>query len=200
MDYKAHLANTDVKLKKLITQFEIAPLVQGRNPYLALTNSIMSQQLHVKVAKIISERFNALFPKNKPLPELVTALDIEEMRRIGLSYSKAQYVKNIAAFALANKFTLAHFNRMDNQQVIDYVTQIKGVGQWTAEMFLMFCLARPNVFSTGDYGIQMAMKDIYKLQHLEKKALLQKMQTIAQKWEPYQTYACLYLWRYKDAE
>ena len=124
-------------------------------------------------------------------------MEDEKLRAIGLSYQKLSYIKNIAQFFEENKLHKKDWSLMDDLEIAKLLTQIKGVGQWTAEMVLMFGLCREDVFSPGDYGIQMAMKKLYKLE-LEGKELQQKMILIAEKWKPYRSHACMYLWAWKD--
>jgi DNA-3-methyladenine glycosylase II len=120
------------------------------------------------------------------------------LRAIGLSNSKVGYVLNVARFAVEEGMEHQKLDKMDNEAVITYLTQIKGVGRWTAEMLLMFGLGREDVFSIDDWGIQNAMIHIYKLDREDKKLFREKLLKISGKWSPYRTYACLYLWRWKD--
>jgi DNA-3-methyladenine glycosylase II len=123
---------------------------------------------------------------------------LEVLRDIGLSNAKAQYVLNVAQFAIDNNLDDKRLKKMSNDEIIDLLTQIKGVGRWTVEMLLMFTLGREDVFAVDDYGIQVAMKKIYKLDDSNKKEMREKMLKLSQKWSPYRTYACLHLWQYKD--
>lgn len=197
MTYVAHLSK-DKKLAKLIEGREPFTLTSHKNICLRLCASIMSQQLSTKVAKVIYHRFLDLFGGKEPKPEQIAATSIETLRGIGLSYAKAQYVHNVAQFAIDHKLTDQKLKKMDDESVIELLTQIKGVGRWTVEMLLMFTLGREDLFSVDDYGIQMAMKQVYKLDDSNKKAFREKMTSIARKWSPYRTYACLHLWHWKD--
>ncbi len=162
-----------------------------------LVGSIMSQQLSVKVARVIHQRFLDLFEgKFPPNAEILHTPDTT-FRNIGLSAQKTAYVKNIASFFEQHPEHTDEWKGVSDEEVIKRLTQIKGVGQWTAEMVLMFGLCREDIFSAGDYGIQVAMKKLYKL-NLEGKALQHKMITLAQKWKPYRSLACFYLWAWKD--
>ena len=120
------------------------------------------------------------------------------MRGIGLSNAKVNYVKNVAAFELTQGMNYKKLNKMDNEEVIAYLTPIKGVGRWTVEMLLMFALGREDVFSIDDLGIQNAMIQLYKLDKTDKKQFRESLVSISNKWSPYRTYACLHLWRWKD--
>src|SRR5438270_641887 len=197
MDYREHLSN-DKKLKKLIDQHERFELTRHKNICLRLCASIMSQQLSTKVAKVIYHRFLEIFHGYEPEPEEIINTSLETLRGIGLSYAKAQYVLNVAQFAIDHGLNDKKLKKMSNEEIIELLTQIKGVGKWTVEMLLMFTLGREDVFSVDDYGIQMAMKKIYKLDDTSKKEFKEKMLKISAKWSPYRTYACLHLWHHKD--
>lgn len=162
--------------------------------YHALLRSIVSQQLSTKVAKIIWNRFTDLFIDSYPDPEELLARDHELLRGVGLSNSKANYVKNVAEFKMANDMTFDYLQDMADEEIIRYLTQIKGVGTWTVQMILMFPMDRPNVFPVNDLGIQNAMKNLYQLS-LEKKELLIRMNEISLQWEPFRTVASKYLWK-----
>src|SRR5215217_6266485 len=197
MEYLTHLSK-DKKLAKLLTYHEPFKLKFHKNIPLRLCASIMSQQLSTKVAKVIFHRFLELYGGEEPTPEQIAATPLETLRGIGLSNAKAQYVLNVAQFCMAHSLTDKKLKKMSDEEVIDLLTQIKGVGRWTVEMLLMFTLGREDVFSPDDYGIQVAMKKIYKLDDSNKRELREAMQKIAAKWSPYRTYACLHLWHWKD--
>ena len=162
--------------------------------YHALLRSIVSQQLSTKVAKIIWNRFTDLFIDSYPDPEELLARDHELLRGVGLSNSKANYVKNVAEFKMANDMSFDYLQDLTDEEIITYLTQIKGVGTWTVQMILMFPMDRPNVFPVNDLGIQNAMKNLYQLS-LEKKELLIRMNEISLQWEPFKTVASKYLWK-----
>lgn len=160
--------------------------------------SIMSQQLSTKVAKVIFHRFLELYKGKEPKPQQVLDTPDAILRGIGLSNAKVNYVKNVAAFCIEHKITDKKLLAMENEEVIDLLVQIKGIGRWTVEMLLMFTLGREDVFAVDDLGIQQAMCHIYKIDPSDKKAMKEKMLKISSKWSPYRTYACLHLWRWKD--
>jgi DNA-3-methyladenine glycosylase II len=197
MEYIAHLSK-DKKLAKLMNGNEPFKLKFHKNIPLRLCASIMSQQLSTKVARVIYHRFLELFEGAEPTPEQIVATPFENLRAIGLSNAKAQYVLNVAQFAIDHQLTDKKLKKMSNEDIIELLTQIKGVGRWTVEMLLMFTLGREDLFSADDYGIQTAMKRLYKLDDSNKKEFKEKMLKISQKWAPYRTYACLYLWHWKD--
>ena len=197
MDHLAHL-NQDEKLKNIIALQHPFVLVARENIYLHLCSSIMSQQLSVKVAAVIYERFLNLYKNKKPTLRQIIDTPFETLRGIGLSNAKAQYVQNVCAFFVTEKITDAKLQKMDNEALIKYLSQIKGVGQWTVEMILMFTLGREDVFALDDLGIQQSIAKLYKLDTTDKKALKIKMLELSAIWSPYRTYACKYLWGWKD--
>ena len=165
--------------------------------YLSLLSSIVSQQLSTKVVKIIWRRFTDLFVNGYPKPENLLTTDHGILRGIGLSNNKAGYVKNVAEFSLQNDMSFEFLHQKEDNEIINYLTQIKGVGKWTVQMILMFPMDRPNVFPVDDLGIQNGMKKLYNLD-LEKKELKQKIIEIANEWHPYKTLASKYIWKMAD--
>ena len=198
MDHIEHLSK-DKLLRKVIAQQDPYTLVKRKNVYLHLCSSIMSQQLSTKVAAVIYARFLALYKNKIPTPKQIVETPVETLRGIGLSYAKASYVQNVCRFFIDEKITDAKLNKMSNEELIKYLSQIKGVGQWTVEMILMFTLGREDVLALDDLGIQQGIIKLYNLEGLDKKALKEKMIEVAEKWKPYRTYACRYLWGWKDA-
>ncbi len=189
-----HLKN-DAILYKAIADLnvEIRPELDI-DIYHSLLSSIVSQQLSTKVVKIIWNRFTDLFVQGYPDAESLLSKDHAVLRGVGLSNSKANYVKNVAEFKLANDMSFDFLQEKTDEEIIDYLSQIKGVGKWTVQMILMFPMDRPNVFPVDDLGIQNSMKSLYQL-NLEKKELKTKMHDIASVWDPYKTLASKYLWK-----
>lgn len=185
-------------MAKLINGSEPVQLKFHKNICLRLCASIMSQQLSTKVAKVIYHRFLDLYDGEEPTPEQIISTPFDKLRGVGLSNSKTQYVLNVAQFAIDHKLTDTKLKKMSDEEIIELLTQIKGVGRWTVEMLLMFTLGREDIFSADDYGIQVAMKKLYKLDDSNKKAFKEKMYKLSKKWAPYRTYACLHLWDWKD--
>ena len=161
--------------------------------YQSLLNSIVSQQLSIKVVRIIWRRFTDLFPGGYPDANQLLLTEHSMLRRVGLSNSKANYLKNVAEFKLKNDMSFDYLQSMSDQEVIQYLTQIKGVGKWTVQMILMFPMDRPNVFPIDDLGIINVMTELYGLQ-LEKKELREKLIEIAENWHPYKSLASKYIW------
>ncbi|HEX7847020.1 MAG TPA: DNA-3-methyladenine glycosylase 2 family protein [Chitinophagaceae bacterium] len=197
MHYKEHLSK-DRKLKKLIESGEPHQLKKRKNICIYLCASIMSQQLSTKVADVIYNRFIDLFDGNEPKPQQIIDMPFEKLRAIGLSNAKVSYVKNVAQFEIEKGMDAKMLAKMSNEEVIEYLTVIKGVGRWTVEMLLMFALGREDVFAIDDLGVQNAMIKLYKLEREDKKQFRDDLLRISAKWSPYRTYACVHLWRWKD--
>jgi len=195
--HRAHLSK-DKKLQKIIQLQEPPVFTRKKNIYLHLCASIMSQQLSTKVAAVIYARFLGLFGNTTPSPEDILAIPFEELRSIGLSNSKTHYVRNVCEFFISEKITDKKLYTMSSADVMEKLVSIKGVGRWTVEMLLMFALGDEDVFAPDDLGIQQAMIKLYKLGDLDKKMLRAEMMRISAKWSPYRTYACRYLWNWKD--
>jgi DNA-3-methyladenine glycosylase II len=198
MSYQQTLKK-DALLAPLLKEEQYS-LKRRKNTAIRLIASIISQQLSTKVAKIIFDRFLHLYDGKEPNCEEVLAMDPAILRSIGLSNSKVSYVQNVAQFFKENKITDKQLYAMDPSEVIDLLTQIKGVGRWTVEMLLMFSLGHENVFAVDDLGIQQAMIKLYKIKYETKRELQTKMLKKAEKWSPYKTYACLHLWKWKDTK
>ena len=197
--YIAHLSK-DKKLARVIATHKPFKLKRRKNICLRLCASIMSQQLSVKVAEVIYKRFLLLYDGNEPTPEQIIDTNFETLRAIGLSNAKTRYVQNVARFAIDNGMGEKQLAGMSNDEVITYLTEIKGVGRWTVEMLLMFTLGRQDVFAPDDLGIQNAMIGLYKLNRDDKKQFREHMLRISARWAPYRTYACLHLWHWKDTK
>lgn len=198
MDYIKHLSKDKV-LKKVLKDQQPITLRSRKNICLRLCASIMSQQLSTKVAEVIFRRFLELYGGQEPTPQQIVATPHETLRSIGLSNAKASYVHNVAQFAIEHNLNDKRIKKMTDEQVVELLTQIKGIGKWTVEMLLMFTLGREDIFSTDDYGIQTAMKKLYNLDSANKKIFKEQMLAIAAAWAPFRTYACLHLWQWKDA-
>ena len=195
--YRLHLLK-DPKFKKvLIGQDEIILSIE-KNIVKYLCASIIGQQLSVKIAAVIRDRFFSLLDARKNIVLQILNLEIDSMRNVGLSASKAAYIKNLATFSVQRKDILTKLHACTDEEIISTLTEIKGIGRWTVEMLLMFAMGREDVFPVDDLGIQQAMVKLYSIEVVSKKDLKLKMNEIALKWRPYRTYACLHLWRWKD--
>ena len=194
-----HLSK-DKKLLQLLETVEPYKLKKRKNICLRLCASIMSQQLSTRVAEVIFKRFLELYGSEEPTPQQIIDTPFDKLRSIGLSNAKVNYVQNVAKYLLEHNADDKKLNKMSDEEVIAFLTPIKGVGRWTVEMLLMFTLGREDVFAADDLGIQQAMAKVYKLDIADKKGLREKMLKISAKWAPYRTYACFYLWKYKDTK
>lgn len=196
MDYILHLQK-DKKLAPTIGE-EVHELKLHPNIPVRIMASIISQQLSTKVAKVIFKRFLELYGGKEPKPQQVLDTPSTTLRAIGLSNAKVSYVHNVARFCIEHKITDKKLLAMTNDEIIDLLVQIKGIGKWSVEMLLMFTLGREDVFAVDDLGIQQAMTKLYKLDPADKKGMKEKMLKLSAKWSPYRTYACLHLWKWKD--
>ncbi len=199
MQHIAHLSK-DKKLKKLIDTQPAHSLEKRNKVYLRLCSSILSQQLSTRVSQVLYKRFLDLYGGNEPGPQKILETPAEVFRSIGFSNAKASFVHNVCRFFIDNKITDARLHKMSNEEVLDLLTQIKGVGKWTVEMILMFTLGREDIFAFDDLGLKQSVIKLYNIKETDKKLLQKKMETITIKWSPYRTYACRYLWDWKDGE
>ena len=165
--------------------------------YLDLLDSIVSQQLSVKAAGTIFQRFLEIFDDLNPTPHRILDTDTELLRGCGLSYQKAGYIKNIAAYWIENKCLSKDWLAISDEEIIKELTTIKGVGKWTVQMILMFRLNRPDVFPIDDLVIRQSMVKMYEVEATGKE-LMKQLTEIAETWRPYRSIACRYVWRYKD--
>lgn len=187
-----HLSSVDSKIKHLLNSFDVPDLKVEKNYFWSLCRSIIYQQISGKAAKTIADRFLALFSSNiniKPLE--VLSMDINKLYGVGLSRQKAGYIKNIAeAFEkkiIEDKIIIKY----NNDDIIEMLTQIKGVGRWTAEMFLIFTLRRSDVFPVTDLGVQKGFQILYSLDELP---TVDNMNKKSKYWRPYRSIMALYLW------
>jgi len=197
MHYISHLSK-DKKLKKLVEAGVPHSLKKRKNICTYLCASIMSQQLSTKVADVIYKRFINIYVGKEPTPRQILDTPFEILRGIGLSNAKVGYVKNVASFELEFGMDARKLQKMTNEEIIEYLIPIKGVGRWTIEMLLMFALGREDVFAVDDLGIQNAMVKLYKIDATDKKKVREEMLRLSGKWSPYRTYACVHLWRWRD--
>lgn len=162
----------------------------------SLAEAIIYQQLSSKAADTILKRFIALFPQKKfPTPDDVLKIKTEKLRTAGLSGQKASYLKDLAGKFKDGTINPKLFKRMDDAEIIEHVVAVKGIGEWTAQIFLMFALHRPDVLPTGDLGIQKGFQRLFKLRA---KPNQKQMEKLARPWAGHRTLACMYLWRLMD--
>ena len=189
-----HLKKCDPVLRAIIERVGSCRMEFSPAEFSSLAEAIVYQQLNGKAAVTIFNRFTAL--AGDPLtPEGILKLSDEQLRSVGLSKQKSSYLKDLAAKTAAGALDFSRLHELPDEEVIEHLTQVKGIGVWTAHMFLMFSLRRPNVLPTGDYGVQMAIKKHYKKRKLPKP---KDMEKIAKAWAPYRSVACWYMWRSLD--
>ena len=190
---KTHLSKKDRVLRKLIRTYPDAVLNTRGDAFQTLARSIVGQQISVKAAQSVWNRFAQAAGTMKPAT--VVSLPVETMRACGLSGQKVLYVKDLARHFEEGLVKPRRWNRMDDEAVIDDLIRVKGVGRWSAEMFLMFRLMRPNILPVGDLGLQRAMERLY---NDGEPLTKDEMRTIGKPWQPWSSVATWYLWRSLD--
>ncbi|HMQ62336.1 MAG TPA: DNA-3-methyladenine glycosylase 2 family protein [Flavilitoribacter sp.] len=198
MDKKilAHLSKDPI-MAKVVAGTPLEMRHAPHDPYFSLIRAIVFQQLSGKAAETIHNRFLSLFEGGYPHPDQLMNMEMETLRSVGLSRQKGTYVQNVAAFFEEHKLLDKDWEALTDEYLLKTLTRIKGVGQWTVEMLLMFTLNRPDILPVDDLGIQQAMQRLYGIEE-KGKQLHKRMLEIAEAWRPYRTYASLYLWRWKD--
>jgi DNA-3-methyladenine glycosylase II len=190
----AHLKKADPVLRAIIERVGPCRMEYGVPEFCSLAEAIVYQQLNGKAAVTIFNRFAAL--AGEPLtPEGILKLSDAQLRSVGLSKQKSAYLKDLAAKSVSGLLDFKRLPELTDEEVIQHLTQVKGIGVWTAHMFLMFSLRRPDVLPTGDYGVQVAIRKHYKKRKLPKP---KDMEKIARAWAPYRSVACWYMWRSLD--
>jgi DNA-3-methyladenine glycosylase II len=191
-----YLKKSDPVLAAIIKRVGPCRMEFSEPEFHSLAEAIVYQQLNGKAAVTIFKRFAAL--AGEPLtPDGIAKLTDEQMRSVGLSKQKSSYLRDMAERTIRGELNFARLAEMTDEEVIKHLTQVRGVGVWTAHMFLMFTLKRPNILPTGDFGVQMAIKKHYNKRKLPKPLQMEK---IAKCWEPYRSIACWYLWRSLDVK
>jgi DNA-3-methyladenine glycosylase II len=189
----------DPVMAKIIGEAGPYRMQYGEPRFENLVRSIVSQQLNGKVARVIFARLQeavcAVSGEKELTPAGILSLRTERMRRLGLSAAKTLYIRELAKHTKRGSVVFESLPKLENVAVIEHLTQVKGIGVWTAQMFLMFALRRNDVLPVGDLGIRMAMKGAYGLEELPRPA---EMERIASAWKPYTSVACWYLWRSLD--
>ena len=198
MDIEAGLdfLKKDKIMQVLIKKFGRPDFNQGQDYFQSLLRSIVFQQLSGKAAQTIYERLLNLIPKTSKLcPNEVLKLGKDEMRKAGLSFQKINYVRNLADYFDKNSLKKKDVEEMTDEEISKELTKIKGIGQWTVDMFLMFTLNRTDILPYKDLGIQ---KGIMKILNMKNLPSIKEMENCSRKWRPYRTIACWYLWRMAD--
>ncbi len=194
----AHLSDVDPVLRPIITQAGLCTIRPHTDYYRELVESIIGQQLSVKAAATIRRRFCALFAcEAVPPPQDILTKDIDELRSAGLSRGKAMYVRDLAQHVVDGKVRFDHLDGLSNDEVIAELTAVKGIGVWTAHMFLMFCMGRTDVLPTGDLGIRNGIRKLYGLAELPAPTEITEL-AAAHHWHPYESVASWYVWHSLD--
>lgn len=193
----AHLTKHDGFLAPVIAQSGLAELAPHTDYYGALVNSIIGQQLSVKAAATIKARFRDLFGGEMPSPEQLLSVSIEELRAVGFSNAKANYVRDLAEHIIDGRVRFDTIDTKSNEEIITELTDVKGIGEWTVHMFLMFCMGRLDVLPVGDLGIRNGVRKLYDFTDVPTPTQLIE---IAEKhhWHPYESVASWYIWRSLD--
>lgn len=188
---RTHFVTRDSKISAIIETTRSFAITKSSDPFSDLVESVINQQLSEKAGATIFGRFTKIFPKGKLTAKKILQIPDKRLREVGMSWSKVSYVKNIARSSL----DFGALARMSDEEAIAELTKIKGVGRWTAEMFLMFSLGRQDIFSFGDLGLRRAIQKVYKL---KKEPTVRQLEKISSRWKPYRTWAARILWRSLD--
>jgi DNA-3-methyladenine glycosylase II len=190
-----HVSKCDPVLRNVIRRCGACKLPQRRDRFGMLVRSIISQQISVHAARTIRGRLEASLVPEKISPESLAGRSIDELRAVGLSQQKAAYILDLAGKTLAGEVRFDRFRRMSDEEVIDELTQVKGIGRWTAQMLLIFSLGRLDVLAVDDQGLRGAVRDLYQLDDFPTK---HEFIELAQPWRPYCSVASWYCWRHAD--
>ncbi len=194
----AHLGQHDPALAAVIAGAGPCTIQPHKNYYQALVREIIGQQLSIKAADAIEKRFLALYGSDKvPTPEIILTKSVEDLRGAGLSRAKASYVRDLAQHVIDGTVQFDHLDSLSNEEISKELTAVKGIGEWTAHMFMMFCMGRLDVLAHGDLGIKNGIQKLYGLKTQPDALTIQK---IAKKyhWHPYESVACWYIWHSLD--
>jgi DNA-3-methyladenine glycosylase II len=195
---KSHFKKADPTIHRIIVRMDLKPLVlpkKSTNFFAELCREIITQQLGSGAARAIRGRFEDLFSPKEITPEKVLRFADQELRDVGMSWSKVKYIKDLAAKTKDQEIKFDKLLSLDDESVISELTRVKGIGRWTAEMFLMFSLGREDVFSHGDLGLRKAINRLY---DFKEEPGIDEIDQIVAKWMPYKTYGCLALWESID--
>jgi DNA-3-methyladenine glycosylase II len=195
---QAHLDKNDKVLSPVIKLSGSLSLTPHADHYGELVSSIVGQQLSAKAGATIWRRVLALFNDKMPTPEQLLKVDAEKIRAAGVSYPKIGYMKDLAAHIVDGRLDMAHISTLSNDELIEQLTAVKGIGQWSAQMFMIFGLGRLDILPVGDLGIRKAAMNLYGLGQLPDPLTLQKL-SAKNHWAPYKSVAALYLWKSLDS-
>ena len=190
-----HLAKQDPVMAGLIKRLKLEPLELRKNHFAALVRSIIAQQLSTKVARTLNKRFLELYGGKFPPAETIIGTAEKKLRGIGLSFQKVSYIKNLAAAVANGQINFKKLVRQSDEEIIAQLTRIKGIGRWTAEMFLIFSLGHMDVYSHADLGLKNAVKKLY---NIDPKFHTRKLKKLLDTWAPYKSHASRLLWKSLD--
>ena len=190
---KNYLSKKDKKLEKIIKSYPSDFLFSKSDPFLTLSRSIVGQQISVKAAQSVWDKLEMKISKVNPIQ--VKATHTNTLKSVGLSRQKVNYLKNLSEAFIEKKIKIKYWVKMSDEEIIQDLVQAKGIGRWTAEMFLIFNLCRPNIFPLDDIGMIKGLCKIYNLDYPIKK---DKVLKFGNKWKPYRSVATWYLWRSLD--
>jgi DNA-3-methyladenine glycosylase II len=193
----SYLSEHDPQLAPIIKRAGLADLKPHQDYYGALVNSIIGQQLSVKAAASIKQRFKDLFSGRLPAPEQILEKSVEDLRGVGFSNAKAHYVHDLAQHIIDGKVVFDKLDKQSNEEIIAELTDVKGIGEWTVHMFLMFCMGRLDILPVGDLGIRNGVRALYGFEDLPTP---QQIIEIAERnqWHPYESVASWYIWHSLD--
>jgi len=189
-----HLSANDPIMADLVRAYPKPSFIKHANYYQELVDSIIGQQLSVTAARAIEGRFKALFNDEFPTPEQILTVDIETLRGVGFSRPKARYVQDLALKIIEGEVRFDTIDTLTNEEIIAELTKVKGIGEWTVHMFLMFCMARLDVLPVGDLGIRNGVTKLYELDHQATPEDVHKI-AIRNNWRPYESVASWYVWQ-----
>ncbi|HVV66983.1 MAG TPA: DNA-3-methyladenine glycosylase [Candidatus Saccharimonadales bacterium] len=194
-----YLSEHDPVLAPVIKNAGLATFNPHDDYYGALVNSIIGQQLSVKAAASIKRRFQDLFDGKLPTPKEILEKSEDELRGAGLSRPKIKYISDLAQHIIDGKINFKKLNTLSNEEIVAELTDVKGLGEWTAHMFLMFCMGRLDVLAHGDLGIRNGIRRLYNLAELPSPDAVDEI-ALANNWHPYESVACWYVWHSLDNE
>jgi DNA-3-methyladenine glycosylase II len=188
----AHFKETDPKMFGIASTLKLKKLPLRKDYFRELAEAILSQQLSIKASDTIILRMIALFPRKEfPAPEDIAKAKVSFLRKAGVSVQKSGYLKDLAKHAIQKRIDFKKIETQTDEEVIQELVAVKGIGRWTAEMFLIFSLGRPDVFSPGDLGLRNAIKKLY---GMRKDPTAKQLERLSKKWAPYRSLASRYLW------
>lgn len=196
-DAANYLSQKDTTLANVIATQPLCDIEPHTDYYRSLVRSIIGQQLSVKAAASIFNRFLLLFDSSFPSPEQIIGKTFEELRSVGLSTAKANYVYDLALHVVDKKLVFDNFDQYSNDEIIKALTEVKGIGEWTAHMFLMFCMGKSDILPVGDLGIRTGIRNLYGLDSIPTPLEVTEL-AAKNRWHPYESIASWYIWRSLD--